>query len=68
MCEFCDARLHQYGSAVTYKTYSHDIRLRLDHAGRGKWKLHVLAYDGELMASFPVSYCPMCGRKLRGEA
>ena len=35
MCEFCDARLHQYGSAATCKTYSHDIRLRMEHAKPG---------------------------------
>ena len=66
MCEFCDARLHQYGSAETYKTYLHDIRLRMRHAGRGAWELHVLAMDGELIASFDVSHCPMCGRRLAG--
>ena len=64
MCEFCDARLHQYGSAMTYKTYSHDIRLRMKHAGRGVWELHILAMDGEIIAWFSVYHCPICGRKL----
>ena len=64
MCEFCDARLYQYGSAATYKTYSHDIRLCMKHAGRGAWELHVLDMDGELIASFDIYHCPMCGKEL----
>ena len=64
MCEFCDARLYQCGSAATYKTYSHDIRLRMKHEGRAKWGLHVLDMDGELSSCVTVRFCTMWGRRL----
>ena len=67
MCDFCDARLYGYGSAVKHETYSRTVRLRMSHAGRGEWELHVLASDGEAEACFPVRFCPMCGRALKGE-
>ena len=64
MCEFCDAKLYQYGSAIRHEMGLYDARARMEHAGRGSWELHVLEPDGEMAACFPVYYCPMCGRRL----
>ena len=64
MCEFCDARLYKLGSAGIQDTFLHASRLRMEHAGRSKWELHVFDSHGNPTAVFPVPYCPMCGRKL----
>lgn len=67
MCEFCDARIYRLGSAGTHDTFLHASSLRMKHAGRSEWELHVIDSYGEPTAVFPVLYCPMCGRKLKKE-
>lgn len=54
MCEYCEKN-KKFGEILKYNLYI-GILFR---------KPHIFIHDGnEILASYSINYCPLCGRKL----